>query len=517
MRVGQTAVLDHGPASFTNPTLGMQSELVTDAVEGTYKVAVTVHGEVVVTAVAWQSHTYNHPTTPQLQAGTVSTDDPDVAYMRVALTAVLDEGWLTFADITLTTLSQPIPVHNGQLYRLGVNVNGELSAPEGEGGQIFLVYDGDTANPELAWPNPVNFDGSSTAEYTFIPPVGTDELRVGLEARLDKGWLAYSDLALTAFTDPFPLVNNTTYELTAEVAGTNADMALDVVHADTLIPYQTVWSDTGYTGSGEREGGMFIDPSGSVRLAQTAVLGYGPASFTAPTLAVESGLTPAVAEGTYKVTGIVFDSLQNVPPGQYEARVMAVAYDSGGAPIGEPIELWSGHCNTPMCPFDEQFVTPSGTSSLRLFLAGYVGEGQVGVTVTALSYYDPGYSIQRSSYSLAGQAIAVRVQGDPDGNDGLFYIHSDHLGSASVMSDETGAVVPDSQARYYPFGGWRGTPPATNPAVTDRGFGDLRSQAQPQRRPGADLHERTLLCAKHEPLLVSRYYCTRPHQPAKFQ
>ncbi|MCP4427086.1 MAG: LamG domain-containing protein, partial [Chloroflexi bacterium] len=74
---------------------------------------------------------------------------------------------------------------------------------------------------------------------------------------------------------------------------------------------------------------------------------------------------------------------------------------------------------------------------------------------------------RKTTYSLAGQAIAVRVTGDLDGNDGLYYMHSDHLGSASAMSDADGALVPDSLARYTPFGDWRTEPTA---GLTDQGY-----------------------------------------------
>ena len=91
--------------------------------------------------------------------------------------------------------------------------------------------------------------------------------------------------------------------------------------------------------------------------------------------------------------------------------------------------------------------------------------------------------IQRVTYSLARQAIAVRVTNDPDtDNNGLFYLHSDHLGSVSAMSygfdpDGNGSFtigdsVVDSRARYTPFGDWLGwnTEPGTNPKITDPGF-----------------------------------------------
>jgi RHS repeat-associated protein len=65
----------------------------------------------------------------------------------------------------------------------------------------------------------------------------------------------------------------------------------------------------------------------------------------------------------------------------------------------------------------------------------------------------------------------VRVSSDSDEtNNGLFYIYSDHLGSASVMSHSNGSKVAGSDGRFLPFGAYRGAPPATNPSLTDIGF-----------------------------------------------
>ncbi|MCA9924818.1 MAG: hypothetical protein KC421_20725, partial [Anaerolineales bacterium] len=77
--------------------------------------------------------------------------------------------------------------------------------------------------------------------------------------------------------------------------------------------------------------------------------------------------------------------------------------------------------------------------------------------------------IQRSTYSLGGQPIAVRVSGDPvAANNGIFYFHTDHLGSTSVMtSHSSGNIVFGSIARYTPFGDWRTEPSAD---LTDKGF-----------------------------------------------
>jgi RHS repeat-associated protein len=84
-------------------------------------------------------------------------------------------------------------------------------------------------------------------------------------------------------------------------------------------------------------------------------------------------------------------------------------------------------------------------------------------------------TIRRKTYALGGQPVATRVSGDPvSGKNGIFYMHSDHLGSNSVMSygqghasNLVGTAVPNSRGRYFPYGGWRVTPTA---GLTDQGY-----------------------------------------------
>jgi hypothetical protein len=59
---------------------------------------------------------------------------------------------------------------------------------------------------------------------------------------------------------------------------------------------------------------------------------------------------------------------------------------------------------------------------------------------------------RRTTYSLAGQAVAVRVQ--VVGGSNSYYLHSDHLGSTTVLSTSGvgGGPVAGSTARYLPFG-----------------------------------------------------------------
>lgn len=59
--------------------------------------------------------------------------------------------------------------------------------------------------------------------------------------------------------------------------------------------------------------------------------------------------------------------------------------------------------------------------------------------------------IQRTTYGLGPQTTAVRVSGDPNlANNGLFYVHADHLGSASLTTDAQGNVV--ARQSYRPYG-----------------------------------------------------------------
>ena len=78
---------------------------------------------------------------------------------------------------------------------------------------------------------------------------------------------------------------------------------------------------------------------------------------------------------------------------------------------------------------------------------------------------DSGAVTERTTYSIAGQMVAVRSAG------ALYYIYSDHLGSVVGMTSATGGFVSGSAARYDPFGNYRTWPGSNvNPLISDRGF-----------------------------------------------
>jgi RHS repeat-associated protein len=49
-------------------------------------------------------------------------------------------------------------------------------------------------------------------------------------------------------------------------------------------------------------------------------------------------------------------------------------------------------------------------------------------------------------YAIGGQRVALRRSGV------LYYVHTDHLGSISVLTDKNGAEVPGTWLKYYPYG-----------------------------------------------------------------
>jgi hypothetical protein len=104
-----------------------------------------------------------------------------------------------------------------------------------------------------------------------------------------------------------------------------------------------------------------------------------------------------------------------------------------------------------------------------------------------------GRRIKRGTYTLAGQPIAMRVSGDPtSANNGIFYIHTDHLGSTTVLGKQgASSPFPGFRTRYYPFGSYRNS---TGHTVTDRGYTGHRHNDDGKRcLLGPHLHDCLLL------------------------
>ena len=66
-----------------------------------------------------------------------------------------------------------------------------------------------------------------------------------------------------------------------------------------------------------------------------------------------------------------------------------------------------------------------------------------------------GTKVWRKSYNLPGNTNVVREGSSTDANGIPYYIHPDHLGSTSLVTDSDGSVV--AKQRYYPYGNTRST------------------------------------------------------------
>jgi RHS repeat-associated protein len=118
-------------------------------------------------------------------------------------------------------------------------------------------------------------------------------------------------------------------------------------------------------------------------------------------------------------------------------------------------------------------VTNTVTGQVTRFV--YDGDGNrilridgSGTTITIGDYYEQTGGAVRKYYSAGGQRIAMRVGGT------LYFLHADHLGSATLTTDASGNRV--GELRYTPYGvtryKWGNTP--TNRRYTGQpweGFG----------------------------------------------
>jgi RHS repeat-associated protein len=90
---------------------------------------------------------------------------------------------------------------------------------------------------------------------------------------------------------------------------------------------------------------------------------------------------------------------------------------------------------------------------------GVANPGEFGVSGTQ---FTPN-AVEVKSYFLGGQRVAIAR------NEVRFYLHADHLGSASLTTDGSGSVV--SEMRYYPYGETR-----SGGAPTDRRYTGQREE-----------------------------------------
>lgn len=161
----------------------------------------------------WQAGDYQQPTTPLTHSGAVS--HATAVTVRIGLMTALDEGWLAFDTIKVTSLSDPITARPGQLHDLTAQVSGQLNSANG--GRLFVKYSNGTMGYE--WRNTSVFNGSQNVSGNFTTPSGVSSFQVGTEVVLDKGYLAFSSVVLRALSDPIAVTAGDGYQFDGQVAG----------------------------------------------------------------------------------------------------------------------------------------------------------------------------------------------------------------------------------------------------------------------------------------------------------
>jgi RHS repeat-associated protein len=158
--------------------------------------------------------------------------------------------------------------------------------------------------------------------------------------------------------------------------------------------------------------------------------------------------------------------------------VGSFAYDANGNMISRTITDTVTTTYTQEFDVENRLITVTVGSEVTVF--AYDAGGQRVMTVepdgtviyTPFSTYEEevasgGATTIRSYYLSGGRPVALRVNSTPsDPDDGLYFIHGDHLGSTSLLTDAAGTPKGDL-VRYYPFGEYR-VGPTTE--LTDRGY-----------------------------------------------
>ena len=392
---------------------------------------------------------------------------------QIVLTGTQFGGRVRLDGVRLAAMSAAIPAQPEQTYELQALVGGELLAAGQETAVLLVTFHNDSSEQigqETVW-SAVDYQQPTFPWQggAFTTPPGTASLRVGLAASVDNdvadGWLLADRVTLTALSPPMPITPSQAYTLTAQVQGELAGPAGAVsgqfaarfyTAQGALLETAPVWSANDYAQPDEpvRQGGAVHHATATqLRLATTVTLDEGWLDFSALRLQTAGEPLPVVGGQTYSITGQLSGELPLAETG----RLLLLT-------DGIPTLIWQNEAG-----YQEQntvishtFTAAPGANAVQLLVEAPLAGGWLAVEETVLVRV-----ITRSTYMLAGQAVAVRVAGDPDStNNGRFYLYSDHLGSASAMQkdDDSAPIV----TRYLPFGGYRG---GSGPnAVTDRGF-----------------------------------------------
>ena len=210
-----------------------------------------------------------------------------------------------------------------------------------------------------------------------------------------------------------PITPNQAYTLTAQVQGELAGPAGAVsgqlaarfyTAQGTLLETAPVWSANDYAQPDEpvRQGGAVHHATATqLRLATTVTLDEGWLDFSALRLQTAGEPLPVVGGQTYSITVRLSGELPLAETG----RLLLLT-------DGVPTLIWQNEAgyqgqNTVI---SHTFTAAPDANAVQLLVEAPLAGGWLAVEETVLVRV-----ITRSTYMLAGQAVATRVSGDPDG------------------------------------------------------------------------------------------------------
>jgi RHS repeat-associated protein len=477
-RVGLEVHVDNGWLDIDDITLTGWSAPVSSGGNRNYDISALVSGNVTAAAgqggrllirytpaasdfVAWQNIlNYNSPS-GTTQSNNFTTPANTTSF-KVGYEVRLDNGWLGFDVIKLTGYSGSVNSSGDRTYELSALVSGVVSAPLGEGGQMRVSFTPAGPGPITLWSSPANYNspGGTTQTSQFTTPAGTTSLKVGYEIRLDNGYLNFSNLSLKEL-----IRGTTTRRNLYSLAGQT--IAQRQKQENSTPQMADTFSDNNAVG--------WTAHNGSWSLVATTPNGYAYQQTNTSSSATNSYYNLTQNSATSYSWKMTFQS-SNRKAGLYFFGSNA----TDNTYHGYSYSVWQTETQLQICE------NMAGSSSCNGSTAFTAANGQ---SHTYRVIYDPAtgridvwrngiYALSRTDSSplTSGNHLAFKTQNSSVRFDdvrvttfssNLYYFFSDHLGSTTTLSDANGELVPNSTARYLPFGDWR-TEPTAN--LTDRGF-----------------------------------------------
>jgi RHS repeat-associated protein len=433
----------------------------------------------------WQVSDYAQPSTYATQSGTVTPNGG--SHLRVGLTVRLDEGWLAFKDITLSSFSQAIAVDKDNDYTLSAQITGNIQVSGGSSGGNIIIHN-NLGGQQPLWNGTSSLNGSvSAGPMNVSTNGGVDSIWLETQVVLDRGHLTFEQLSLKILGLPVTVTGGETYGAAIRVKGSltapsgEKAVQLGVYNNNGSTLLHTLWEKRNYHNpqAWQVQGSSFSETNNNtVRLGVMVNLDRGWLAFDGP---IWTQFSPIVSDPAMNVdSAYLMTTTLNISNQQVSSQLSVQFYDSGGSAVGAPILLAdTSNAGSGMTTVTAAFLPPEDATQMRFMSQAQVASGSLTYTVDELVRQVHASHIVRSTYYLVGKAIATRVAGDPEAsNNGLFFFHGDHLGSASAMSygfddptttstNELGTWMDGTLTRYLPFGEYR-TEPTTE--LTELGY-----------------------------------------------